>query len=169
MLDSDVDMALLVEGPELPDRLHRWQIFSERYMLICPPQHRFKDRQTVGVRDVAEECLLLHEDSACPARRFIGDLCDRNDVKPRRQHFANSLEQILEMVHASLGISLAGERLPAMAPLVRRPIDADPGGRTVVVATVAGRQLGPTPALFLKMLRARAWSQDLQPTSSVAA
>ena len=160
MLASDVDLALLVDGLDLPERMHRWQMFSERYMLLCPPDHRFKDRDSVTVQDIADECLLVHEDASCPARRFVTAMCDRHDVRPRRQHFANSLEQTIEMVQASLGISLAGERLPATAPLLRRPIEGDPDGRNIVLAAVAGRLMGPTPALFLKMLRARAWMQD---------
>jgi LysR family hydrogen peroxide-inducible transcriptional activator len=168
MLDSDVDMALLIEDPDLPERMHRWKLFSERYILICPPDHRFKEQATVSVKDMADECLLLHEDAACPARRFITDVYERHDVKPRRQHFANSFEQIMEMVQASLGVSLAGERLPATTPVLRRHIATEPDQRSIVLATVAGRQLGPTPALFLKMLRARAWSQDVQPTAAAA-
>lgn len=163
MLESKLDMALLVEGPDLPERMHRWNMYSERYILICPPDHRFKDSDAVPVNEMAEECLLLHENMDCPARRFAIDLCDRHNLKPRRQHFGSGLEQILEMVQASLGISVAGERLPTMAPLVRRPIDTDATARSIVVSTVAGRPLGPTPALFLKMLRARAWGQDVQP------
>ncbi len=160
MLGSEIDLALLVDSPTLPERMHRWPLFYERYMVICPPGHRFQDRETIGIRDIAEECLLLNEDAACPVRRFIGALCETADTKPRRQHFANNFEQILEMVQASLGISLAGERMTTMAPMLRRPIVAEPSGRNIVLGAVAGRPLGPTPALFLKMLRARAWSLD---------
>ena len=86
--------------------------------------------------------------------------CSTNGLRPRRQHFANSLEQILEMVQASLGVSLAGERLPAAVPVLRRPIEVEQAGRSIVLAVVAGRQLGPTPALCIKLMRARAWVQD---------
>lgn len=129
---------------------------------MSPPEHRFRDRERIAVSDLAEECLLLHEDAACPVRRFVGGLFEQNGLRPRRQHFGNSLEQILEMVQASLGVSLAGDRLPVTAPVLRRPIEAEQTGRSVVLAVVAGRQLGPTPALCVKLMRARAWTQDTQ-------
>ncbi len=88
-------------------------------------------------------------------RRFISKLCEDNRVNPR-QRFASSQEQIIEMVAASLGVSLAGERLPTPL-LLRRPFKADPDFRSVILTTVAGRQLGPTPALFLKLMRSRSW------------
>lgn len=160
MLASDIDLALFVDGPELPERMHRWHMFSERYILLCPPEHRFQDRASVAPPDIADECLLMHEDAACPVRKFVDTLFEGGEIKPKRQHFVNSLEQMIEMVRASLGISVAGERLPDAGNMLRRPIAADPNGRSVVLAAVAGRPLGPTPALFSKMLRARAWTQD---------
>jgi LysR family hydrogen peroxide-inducible transcriptional activator len=168
MLQGELDLALLVDGPELPERMHRWTMFFERYVLICPPEHRFKDDGKVTVRDMAGESLLLNADAACPIRRFVADIFDRNDVKPKRQHFASSAEQILELVRASLGVSVAGERMPESAPLLRRPIAADPDGRTVVLAVVAGRPLGPTPAMCVKLIRARAWCDHASPVAAAA-
>ncbi len=39
MLDSELDMALMVEGADTHDRLHRWILFAEHYVLICSPDH----------------------------------------------------------------------------------------------------------------------------------
>ena len=161
MLAGEIDLALLVDGPDLPERMHRWEMFSERYVLLCPPDHRFREHQQVAVHDLAEECLLLHENAACPIRRFVADIFEQNDIRPRRQHFANSQEQMLEMVQASLGVSLAGDRLPASSPALRRPLEAELAARSVVLAVVAGRQLGPTSAMCVKLMRARTWSQDM--------
>jgi len=160
MLAGEIDLSLMVNGADLPERLHRWELFAERYILLCPSEHRFRDQERVAVRELAEECLLLHEDAACPVRRFVADLFEQAGVRPRRQHFGNSLEQILEMVQASLGVSLAGESLPATAPVLRRPIEMEQPNRSIVLTVVAGRQLGPTPAMCIKLMRARAWGQD---------
>ena len=68
----------------------------------------------------------------------------------------------MEMVQAALGVSVAGERQSSSVPFPRRPIAAQPDGRTIILATAAGRQFGPTPALLLKLIRARAWERDSQ-------
>ena len=162
IMNSEIDLALLVDAADLPERLHRWKMFAERYMVVCQPEHRFKDLETVAPRELADECLLLFEDAACPVRKYLSDLWDQNGVRPRRQHFGNSTDQLLEMVQAALGVSVSGERQPSAAPSLRRPIAAEPNGRTVILATAAGRQLGPTPAMFLKLMRARAWGEDGQ-------
>ena len=102
---------------------------------------------------------MLSDDATCPVRRYIDDIFEQSGVRPRRQHYGGSADQILEMVRASLGVSVTGERQPSAAPFVRRPIAAEPGGRTIVLTAAAGRQLGPTPSMFMKLMRARTWSQ----------
>ena len=169
MLGGDLDVALLVEAADLHERLHRWHLFGERYVLICPPDHRFRECEAVGVRDLTDECLLLNDDADCPIRRFLRTAFERYGSQPRREHFATSQEQIVEMVLASLGVSVVGERLRATEPLLRRPLAVEPGGRNVLLATVAGRLLGPTPALFVKLMRARAWSLDASSAGATAA
>jgi DNA-binding transcriptional LysR family regulator len=159
MLDSALDVALLVETPHLPERLHRWRMFSERYVLICPPEHRFREHEKVGVSELASEVLLLNENAHCPARQFVTDLMEREGVVPQPPYFAASQEQIVELVTAALGVSVSGEHAPSIASLVCRPIASVADRRQVVLATVAGRQLGPTSSLFLKLMRARAWPQ----------
>jgi DNA-binding transcriptional LysR family regulator len=133
-------------------------MFAERYVLICPAEHRFSRQDSVSVADLAAEFLLLNEDAACPVRRFVADLFEQAGMMPHRQYFATSQEQIVDLVHGDLGVSIAGERGPAVAPVISRPITAHTDCRQVVLATVAGRQLGPSPSLFLKLMRARAWS-----------
>jgi LysR family hydrogen peroxide-inducible transcriptional activator len=168
MLHGEIDIALLVDSPDVPERLHRWRMFAERYMVACQPEHRFKEQQAVAPGDLANECLLLLEDAACPIRKYLGGLWDQNDIRPRRQHFGNSTEQLLDMVQADLGVSVLGERQPIAMTFMLRPIAAEPAGRTIILATPAGRQLGPTPAMFVRLMRARAWGSDGQPSSSLS-
>jgi hypothetical protein len=85
-----------------------------------------------------------------------------------RRHFANNPSQILDMVQACLGVAVAGERLPSAASLLRRPIAVQPDTRTVILTTVGGRPLGPTATLFLKLMRARAWSLDAAALTAAA-
>jgi hypothetical protein len=156
---GELDMALLVDRPELPERLHRWQLYAERYMVLCRPGHRFAALDAVTPEQLAEEALLLLTDDACPVRSYMAALWQQSGLRPRRQHFGGSAEQLMEMVQAALGVSVCGERQAAGGSVVQRPVAAEPGQRAVVLAIAAGRQLGPTPALFLKLLRARAWGQ----------
>lgn len=169
ILAGELDMALLVESADLPERLHRWRMYAERYMVVCQAEHRFRTLESVTPEQLAEEVLLLFTDAACPVRRYVEALWQQNGLRPRRQHFGGSVEQLMEMVDASLGVSVKGERQTASPGFVQRPVAAEPDRRSVVIAVAAGRQLGPTPALFLKLIRARAWGQPADAPSERAA
>lgn len=160
MLAGDIDLGVFVDTPQMHERLHRWRLFVEHYILLCAPDHRFRDREFVSVPDFSDECLLLFENEGCPVRRFVELVCRKSAVVPRAQHFGESQEQLFEMVQASLGVSVAGGRSTVPASLIRRPLAAEPDSRAVVMAAVAGRALGPTPSLFLKLMRARVWDDD---------
>jgi DNA-binding transcriptional LysR family regulator len=158
MLSGEIDVALFVQAPELNERLHRWRLFAERYVLICPPDHRFRELDDVDVEALAEECLLLHEDPRCPIRRYLAEIWAETGARPRQQHFGSSQSQVLDMVQASLGVTVAGERLPIIGMLLRRALRIDPDRRNILLVAVAGRPMGPTPSLFVKLMRAHGWT-----------
>jgi DNA-binding transcriptional LysR family regulator len=158
MLSGEIDVALFVEAPDLNERLHRWRLFAERYVLICPPDHRFKESDGVDVEALVQECLLLHEDQRCPIRRYLAEIWSETGARPRQQHFGSSQSQILDMVQASLGVTVAGERLPGTGMLLRRALRIDRDQRNILLVAVAGRPMGPTPSLFVKLMRAHGWT-----------
>ena len=79
------------------------------------------------------------------------------------------MKQAMEMVAASLGVAVKGERQPTNPGFVQRPVAAEPNHRSIVLAVAAGRRLGPTPALFLKLIRARNWGGHAEPAVEQAA
>lgn len=171
MVDGELDVSLLVEESNLPERLHRWTMFAEGHVLICPPGHRLGDLATVVLADLAQERVLLHEDAACPIRRHVASAFARAGIKPAQYAFASSQEQILDLVRASVGVAVAGENQSRLSHLPTRPFAAAPDMRQVALTVVAGRPMGPTAALFMKLMRARAWSlqaADGTPNSAAA-
>ena len=115
--------------PDIHERMHRWLLFTERYVLVCPGNHRFRGYEQVPVSDLAQESLLLLDTPDCPVRRFICALCDLSGISPRTRHFADSQEQIIEMVQASLGISVAGECMLVPESLIRCTLSTDADSR----------------------------------------
>ena len=169
MLAGELDVAVLVEAETLSERLHRWPLFSERYVIVFPGDHPFGRRGSVEVRDLEAECLLMAQRADCPARRALLALMKQNNVRPRREHLVGNHEQMMELMLASLGVGLAGEEMPLPASIAARPLTPDPGPRRIVLAVAAGRPLGPTPGIFVKQMRARTWTQHVLPVASVNA
>ena len=160
MLAGDLDLGVMVACDPANDRLHQWPLFEERYFVACLPEHRFRGLDHIPLWGLAEECLLVARDPACPMRRAIDALFGRHGLRPRREFRVATYEQMSEMALAGIGVFVAAERTPLPAPLIRRPIMPDPGERRILIAVPAGRPLGPTPGLFLKLMRARSWAPD---------
>ncbi len=169
MLAGELDVALLVETEALNERLHRWLLFGESYVIAFPDDHPFARFDQVDVHQLEAECLLLSHRADCPARRALHALMKQNNVQARREHLVGNQEQLMELILASFGVCVAGEQMPLPASVASRPLTPDPGARRIMLVVAAGRPLGPTPGLFVKQMRSRAWPQPRALETGVAA
>jgi LysR family hydrogen peroxide-inducible transcriptional activator len=157
MLAGELDVAVLVESEDVSERLHRWPLFNERYVIAFPDDHPFSQRDSVHVHALETECVMMAQRPDCPARRALLALLQRHNVRPRREHMVGTHEQMIELLLASLGVGIAGEQMPLPSSIAARPLMPDPGPRRIMLAVLAGRPLGPTPGIFVKQMRTRAW------------
>ena len=166
MLDGDLDAAVIVEPEKLPERLNRWLLFDDRYTVLCSSEHRFVALSEVPVSALAEECVLVRAGRGCDFEQALDRLCMSAGVKPKTRHTGSSDDHIQEMVRAGLGIAISASHQPVAADLAARPFADGAAVRRVVLAAVAGRQHGPALALFLKLMRARDWSDTTRAGAS---
>ncbi|MBV9252092.1 MAG: LysR family transcriptional regulator [Acetobacteraceae bacterium] len=162
LLRSEIDAALLPE-PELDtERLNRWPLFEDGLVVLAPPGHRFAAYETVPVTEMDSEAVLAHPDDGCALRRALQRLrCGRE--APKVRHRASHGEDIVELVAAGLGVAVAPGRHLLVHGLVRRPLVSDGDARhRIVLAAVAGRPAGRAVDAFIKLMRARDWTQTTE-------
>jgi DNA-binding transcriptional LysR family regulator len=158
MLDGELDASILVEPEKVPERLNRWPLFDDRYVVLCRADHRFVAMGEVPVAALADECVLTRASRRCDFEQALDRLCIEAGIKPKTRHTGSSDDHIQEMVRAGLGVAIAAQHQSVGADLVARPIADAAARRRIVLAAVAGRQHGPALALFLKLMRARDWT-----------
>jgi DNA-binding transcriptional LysR family regulator len=157
LLENGLDAALLVRPEKLHERLDRWPLGSERYVLLCPPGHPVAALDAVPVATLAGEPLLARAAAGCDFRAALLRLCGAAGIEPRIVHHAASDEQIHALVAAGLGLALSGERQPLPSGLAARPL-ADPlARRQLLLVAVGGRPHGPALSGFVKLMRSRDW------------
>ena len=158
LMAGDLDSAVLVNPEKSPDRLERWRLFCERYVVLCPEGHRLAALETVPVDVLAKESLILRGAPDSDLDQAMMRLSAAAGVEPKLRHRCAGEDQLRQMVAAGLGIALAGEHQPTVPGIAARPL-ADPvAGRQILLAAVAGRSHGPVLAAFLKLMRARDWA-----------
>lgn len=158
MLDDELDAAVVVASDKMPERLNRWPLFDERYVVLFPPGHRFEKLDAVPVAALGDECVLLRGRRGGDHEEALNRLCMAAGIRPRSRHTGASEDHIQHMVGAGLGIAVSGAHQPSPVGILARPFADPAASRRIMVTAVAGRQHGPALALFLKLMRARDWS-----------
>ena len=107
--EGRLDAAVLAL-PIHDDQLHVEPLFEEPFVLAVPHGHRLSNRQSLRVRDIARESLLLLEDGHCLRDQAL-DVCQLSGAVEKAGFRATSLETLRQMVAAHVGITL----LPALS------------------------------------------------------
>jgi DNA-binding transcriptional LysR family regulator len=158
LLDGELDTAVIVEPDKLPERLNRWPLFEDRYVVLCRTEHRLAALGEIPVAALADECVLERASRGCDFEQALDRLCTAAGVKPKMRHTGSSDDHIQEMVRAGLGIAISAAHQPIACDLVARPFADATATRRIILVAVAGRQHGPALALFVKLMRARDWN-----------
>ena len=121
---SDVLLARLREGrldagllalPVHDEQLHAEFLFEEPFLLAVPERHPLAARDSLTLKDLADQRLLLLEDGHC-LRGHALDVCQLAGSGEKTGFQATSLETLRQMVAANVGVTL----LPTLA--VKPPV-----------------------------------------------
>jgi LysR family transcriptional regulator, hydrogen peroxide-inducible genes activator len=157
MLEGALDSAVIVDPQKPVERLDRWPMFRESYVVLLPEAHRLTALEEIPVRELVQESMVVRAQPDCELQTALERLFAAAGVALKPRHKCSGEEQVRQMVAAGLGLALWAQHRPAGSGLATRPI-ADPRAeRDIVVAAVAGRQRSPGLAAFLQLMRARDW------------
>jgi DNA-binding transcriptional LysR family regulator len=153
MLTDMLDCALLADDCDMPERLNRWPLYTDRAVAVLPAEHELAARNTVTARDLLEETIIVSD--RCGG--FAGQLAAITGFSLRLQSCNGAAAQMLDLVAAGLGVALLSDRLRIAAPLTSRIFTEPELPRRIMLTAVAGRPLNPAAASFVKLCRARAF------------
>jgi DNA-binding transcriptional LysR family regulator len=107
LLAGDVDVAFLPEPlPSMPKRLSKTPISTEPRVLVVPATHRLARRRSVRISETDDDVFIA---AAGPAEIVNWWIVDPrpNGGSPRRGPHAGSVEEMLELCAAGLGVNIA--------------------------------------------------------------
>ncbi len=116
---SDVLLARLHEGrldaallalPVHDEQLHAEFLFEEPFVLAVPGAHPLAKRDSLSMKDLAKQKLLLLADGHCLRDQAL-DVCRLSGASEKGEFQATSLETLRQMVAANVGVTL----LPMLA------------------------------------------------------
>ncbi len=151
-----VDLA--VAGPLRADweRLEHWTLFTERFMLAMNEDHRFANRDKVGVAELKGENIVRRAHCECVGE--LDSLLAELGLANAQRHEAHSEGDVAALLTAKVGVAIVPLSAPLPANVRRVDLEGLDHRRSVAVYAVAGRPRSPAAGALLKMLRASDWS-----------
>jgi DNA-binding transcriptional LysR family regulator len=155
LLEGEINVALVGDIDDKPERIDDWSLFAERYVAVLAPSHQLADLPAIGVEALREATIL--DRSNCEVVPKFQHLLFP-DAPPDQNHRSGRDLHLQHLAAAGFGIVLAPEHMPRLPSLKALPIEGDPVWREVHLLAVQGRRYSPALDAFVKVARLRDWS-----------
>jgi DNA-binding transcriptional LysR family regulator len=155
--NGDAEIALASDLGEDWDRLDRWPLFTEDFILLVNAQHRLAQRRSVELAELRQERLLLR--TYCEHSATTAALLRSHGLDVELGYQITSESDLMSMLASDLGVAIVPRSTSSPDTLARVAINGLELSRPVHLYGVAGRQRTPVAALIMKMLRAANWSR----------
>jgi len=138
------------------ERLEKWPLFTEPFVLAVNQSHRFAGRKRVAIVELSSERIIRRPH--CECADDIEALLTARGLVSLPRHEAASEPDVIGLVAANVGVALVPSSAALPGNLRRLRIEDVDLSRPVSVYGVAGRQRSPIASAMLKMLRTANWS-----------
>ena len=155
-LDADeLDLAILNPLDGLGEKYRAEQLYTERYVVLLPPDHPLQHRNALALRDLAEQPYV--DRLSCELREMVMGACEDIGVKLYARFRSEREDWVQAMVMANVGFAFMPEFSVTHPDSIRRPL-VDPAiQRTISLVTVRGRKHSPVMASFIRVVRGYEW------------
>jgi DNA-binding transcriptional LysR family regulator len=157
LLEGDIAAALVGETGAIPDRIDRWRLFEERFLVLVAPENPLAALPEISMESVAETAWLQR--IGCEATKHLSESVKDKELKV--SHRGHRESHLQHMVAAGLGAMLIAEHSPRLPRLIARRIAGDPIRREVHLLAVAGRRYSPALDAFVKIARVYDWRSQI--------
>ena len=151
--DGDIEVAIMADIGSDWDRLDRWSLFEEGFVLLTPPSQNLTATQ---IADIDPDTVIARPYCEVTANHDFVSLA--GTTGRRRRHEASCDEDAVGLVRSGLGVAIMPASIGRhLTDLVTDTDDLELT-RTVRAFGVAGRQRSLAANGFLKLLRAADWA-----------
>jgi|LNFM01.1.fsa_nt_gb DNA-binding transcriptional LysR family regulator len=154
---GDIDLAILNPTPGLDTKYRISKLYDEAYVVALPPGHRFSEKSTISLADLAGEAYV--DRLACEMREAVMAACSDKKVELYARFRSEREDWVQAMVREGIGFAFVPEHNVTVQGLVQRPLVDPKVSRTVALASVIGRQFGSGVRAFVQAAHAYPWQE----------
>jgi DNA-binding transcriptional LysR family regulator len=156
-LDADeLDIAILNPLDGLGENYRAEPLYTERYVVVLPPDHPLRERDTLALQDLSEQPYV--DRLSCEMREMVMSVCDEMGVKLYARFRSEREDWVQAMVMANTGFAFMPEYSVTHPGSILRPLVDPAVERTISLITVPGRKHSPAVAAFIRTIRTHRWA-----------
>lgn len=152
---GDLDLAVLNPMDGLGDGFNAYPLYTERYVVIFPPEHRLASLNAIKLADLSGEDYV--DRLSCEMREMVMGVCQERTVELYARFRSEREDWVQAMVMARIGFAFMPEYAVTLPELLQRPLVEPAVERTVALISVPGRPFTPAVAAFTRAARGFAW------------
>lgn len=152
---GDLHLSLVGIPGDMPDGFHQLPVFSERFVIVLPPGHRWAERNAIRVADLDGEPYVGRTN--CEVFQMVTEDFARRGVTTKKVFSSPRDEWVQKMIKAGLGFGFFPEHSVTDPDLIVRPLIEPEYSRTIYLATVRGRPHSPALGAFVREARHHQW------------
>jgi DNA-binding transcriptional LysR family regulator len=154
---GDAELALAAPIGEAWERLDTWPLFTEGFGLIVSGEHRFANRDSIGIEELHHERLLVR--TYCEQTGRLAELLSARNIDVVYSHELSSERDLITLLDANVGVAVVPHSTCVSSGLTRARIPDFDLRRTIHLYGVAGRQRTTVASTAMKLLRSFDWSK----------
>ncbi len=155
LADGELDVALFGLPEEIDERFHSVPLFREKFVIVCPPGHRFERMNAVPLNELAVERYLNR--IGCEYSDHMTRIYESRGIELTIPFESPREDWIQTMVLSGMGITFIPEYGVTVSGLVVRPLIDPEVERQVNLVTVRGRLHSPAVGAFVREVAAFRW------------
>ena len=153
--EGEFDLAVLNPLDGIGESFRVEPLYTERYIVILPPEHRLAAQNAVRLADLSAEPYV--DRLACEMREMVMQVCHDSDVELYARFRSEREDWVQAMVLARIGFAFMPEYCVALPGLVQRPLIEPEVSRTIALAHVPGRRFSPATAAMVRAAQGFDW------------
>lgn len=153
---DELDFVLVNQLDGLGEAYRAEALYTERYVVLLPPEHPLRDRDALTLRDLSDEPYV--DRLSCEMREMVMAVCNERGVNLYARFRSEREDWIEAMVMAKVGFAFMPEYSVLHPDSIRRPLVDPVLERTISLLSVPGRRHPPAVSSLLRAVRAHRWS-----------
>jgi DNA-binding transcriptional LysR family regulator len=155
LTDGKLDVVIATRTDQLADRFRVKDLYTERYVVVFPPDHRLSALNAVSLSDLSGENYV--DRLSCEMREMVMAVCERERVDLYARFRSEREDWVQAMVLAGMGFAFMPEYSVSLPGLMQRPLIEPQVERQIAAMTAPGRQYSPALESFMRAANGFAW------------